>query len=307
MGRKLRVQYPGAIYHVMNRGDRREEIFRDDQDRGRFLSTLAEACAKTGWEVHSYNLLGNHFHLVLETPRANLVTGMKWLLGTYTSRFNRRYRLTGHVFAGRYKALIVDQSGDGYFRTVCDYVHLNPSRAKLIGTHQPLRDYKWSSWPGYLRPDMRPPWLRVDRLLGEYGIRRDNAAGRRWLEECLERRRTEEQASDYQELRRGWFFGEDELKHKLLEGMHDAFGPNHDGKERWESAEEHAKALLAKELKLRGWTQKDLEKRRKSDPEKVRMARRLRAETTMTLKWIAERLKMGSVSMVKRCLRNTGR
>ena len=87
MARKLRVEYPEAIYHVMNRGDRREAIFKDDKDRELFLSTLAEACVKTGWEVHALCLLGNHFHLVLETPQGNLVAGMKWLLGTYTGRF----------------------------------------------------------------------------------------------------------------------------------------------------------------------------------------------------------------------------
>jgi REP element-mobilizing transposase RayT len=86
MARKLRVQYPGAIYHVMNRGDRREPIFRDDLDHRRFLVTLSETCAKTGWQVHAYCLMSNHFHLVIETPQADLVAGMKWFLGTYTSR-----------------------------------------------------------------------------------------------------------------------------------------------------------------------------------------------------------------------------
>ena len=86
------MEYPGAIYHIMNRGDRREAIFRDDQDRKRFLSTLGEACQKTSWEVHAYCLMSNHFHLVVETPLGNLVDGMKWFLGTYTSRFNRRHR-----------------------------------------------------------------------------------------------------------------------------------------------------------------------------------------------------------------------
>src|SRR6186713_3056455 len=130
MARKLRVQYPGAIYHVMNRGDRREDIFKNDFDRQCFLETLGEACAKTQWEIHAYCLMSNHFHLVLETPLPNLVPGMKWFLGTYTARFNRRHKLFGHLFSGRYKALIVDGSGNGYLCAVCDYVHLNPVRAK---------------------------------------------------------------------------------------------------------------------------------------------------------------------------------
>ena len=92
MARKVRIQYPGAIYHVMNRGDRREDIFEDDQDRLRFLETLGEACEKTGFQIHAYCLMRNHFHLVVETPQANLVAGMKWFLGTYTSRYHRRQK-----------------------------------------------------------------------------------------------------------------------------------------------------------------------------------------------------------------------
>ena len=113
MPRKLRVEYEGAIYHVMNRGDRREAIFLDEEDRQSFLQTLGEGCAKTDWQVHAYCLMSNHFHLVVETPRANLVAGMQWFLGTYTSRFNRRHKLFGHLFSGRYKSLIVDGSGSG--------------------------------------------------------------------------------------------------------------------------------------------------------------------------------------------------
>jgi putative transposase len=138
MPRALRIQYPGAIYHVINRGDRREPIFRDDVDRRRFITTLGEVCAKTDWQVHAYVLMPNHFHLVIETPNPNLVAGMKWFLGTYTTRFNHRHKLAGHLFSGRYKALIVDGSGNGYLRTVCDYVHLNPVRADLLRPEQPL-------------------------------------------------------------------------------------------------------------------------------------------------------------------------
>lgn len=99
MPRKLRLEYPGAIYHVMSRGDRREDIFKDDVDRHDFLKTLAEACQKTGFEVHAYCLMRNHFHLVVETPGANLVAGMRWFLSTYTIRFNHRHQLCGHVFS----------------------------------------------------------------------------------------------------------------------------------------------------------------------------------------------------------------
>ncbi len=162
MARKLRVQYAGAIYHVMNRGDRRQAIFASDADRQCFLQTLTEACQKTGWQVHAFCLMDNHFHFVVETPQPNLVEGMKWLLGTYTGRFNRRHREFGHLFSGRYKALVVDGSGTGYLKTVCDYAHLNPVRAGLLRPEQGLHEFSWSSYPLYLEAGLRPPWLRVD-------------------------------------------------------------------------------------------------------------------------------------------------
>ena len=152
MPRPLRVQYPGAIYHLMSRGDHREPTFRDDIDRRRFLETLGATCEKTGWQVHAWCLMGNHFHLVAETPQPNLVVGMKWFLGTYTSRFNRRHQLFGHLFSGRYKSLVIDERGGDYLRTACDYVHLNPVRAGLLPPDQPLSSYAWSSFPFKNRP-----------------------------------------------------------------------------------------------------------------------------------------------------------
>jgi hypothetical protein len=237
--------------------------------------------------------MGNHFHLVVETPRGNLVAGMKWLLGVYTSRFNRRHKLFGHLFSGRYKALIVDGSGNGYFKTACDYVHLNPSRARLLDSDQSLKEYMWSSWPEYLkRPGKRSVWVRTDRLLGEYRIGRDTVDGRRFLEECMEERRAGEDGTEYKGLRRGWFFGDKTLSRTLLKRLQGGFTMHHDGEERWVSAEEHAEELLGGELKRLGWQEADLERRRKSDPEKLRIARRLRTESTMTLKWIGERLQL---------------
>src|SRR6266540_6014402 len=170
VARKLRVEYAGAIYHVMSRGDRREPIFQDEADRQRFVETLGEGCERSGWQVHAYCLMPNHFHLVVETPQPTLVAGMKWFLGTYTGRFNRRHKLFGHLFSSRYKSLIVDGSGSGYLRTVCEYVHLNPVRAKLLTREAPLHSYRWSSYPWYVAgPGKRPVWLRVDRLLGGDG------------------------------------------------------------------------------------------------------------------------------------------
>ena len=232
MPRQLRIDYPGAIHHVMSRGDRREDIYHDEVDRQDFLKTLAETCQKTDWQVHAYCLMSNHFHLVLETPNANLVEGMQWLLSTYTIRLNRRHETPGHVFSGRYKALIVEGEGDGYLKTVCDYVHLNPVRAHLLRSEERLLSYPWSSLGWYLAaPGHRPGWLRVDRLLGEHGIGRDTAGGRLEFERRMEGRRLAEA---------------------------------------------------------------DLRPRRKSDPEKLRIAAWLRRETILSLKRIATRVGLGS-------------
>ena len=112
MARPLRIEYAGAVYHVMARGNQGQVIFRDDGDRRRFLETLGEACEKTGWRIHAYVLMGNHYHLLVETPEGNLVTGMKWLQGTYTQRFNGRHEVFGHLFQGRYKAILVEADNE---------------------------------------------------------------------------------------------------------------------------------------------------------------------------------------------------
>src|SRR6266567_615731 len=190
MPRKLRVEYPGALYHVMSRGDRREKIFLDDIDRQDFIKPLAEACQKTGWQVHAYCLMPNHYHVVLETPEPNLVAGMAWLQSTYTIRLNHRHKLIGHVLSGRYKAQLVEGSGNGYLRTACDYVHLNPVRANLLAPEDRLLAYPWSSFSLYLSArEHRPRWLRTDRLLGEHGIAQDTPVSRQVFERHMERRR----------------------------------------------------------------------------------------------------------------------
>jgi REP element-mobilizing transposase RayT len=295
MARKLRVQYAGAIYHVMSRGDHREDIFGGEKDRELFMQTFGEACAKTDWQVHAWCLMRNHFHLVIETPKANLVEGMKWFLGTYTGRFNRRHRLSGHLFSGRYKALIVDGRGNGYLKTVCDYVHLNPARARLLKRKEKLSDFRWCSYREYLQaPSHRFAWLRVDRLLGAHGIGKDSHAGRGEFERRMEVRRQAEDGQEFKPLLRGWCHGSEAFRQELLAQMSGQAGAEHYGPEIKESAEAKAERIVTEELRRRGWNAGDLAERRKGDPEKVKTALRLRRETTMTTAWIAQRLAMGT-------------
>jgi hypothetical protein len=237
--------------------------------------------------------MSNHFHLVVETPRANLVPGMKWFLGTYTMRFNRRHRLFGHLFSGRYKALPVDDSGTGYLKTVCDYVHLNPARAKLLPAKTKLSDFAWSSYGQYLRPrGGRVPWLRVDRLMGEHGIQKDSPAGRREFERRIELRRASEDGEEFDLLKRGWCVESEEFRKELLAQM--KAGPEHFGQEIRQSGEYKARSLIDAELKKLGWTGADLLERSKGDAQKIRMAQLLRKETIMTLGWITQALHMGT-------------
>ncbi len=296
MPRRIRVQYPGALYHVMSRGDRREAIFLDDVDRQDFLKTLAEASQKSDWQVHAYCLMANHFHLVLETPNANLVEGMRWLLSAYTIRLNHRHKLFGHVFSGRYKALLVDGSGNGYLRTACDYVHLNPIRAKLLKAEDRLLAYPWTSLVWYLAaPEHRPRWVRVDRLLGEHGIQNDDADGRQQFEGRMEKRRWEE--TDPEALRafkRGWCLGGAEFKQQMLAMMEGSLGENHAGELRLETAHAKGERIIAEELRRLHWEQSQLTERKKCDPQKLAIAMRLRKETSLTIKVIAARLHLGT-------------
>jgi hypothetical protein len=243
--------------------------------------------------------MGNHFHLVLETPQPTLVAGMKWFLGTYTQRFNARHRLRGHLFAGRYKSLLVDGSDDMYLRVVCDYVHLNPVRAGLIAADGKLADYAWSSFPEYLkRPDQRPGWLRVDRLLGEMGIRQDDTTGRREFQETMEARcRAEGHADEelWSGIRRGWRFGAEDFLERLMErGAAGGANPEiHSGVAVAETMEEKARRLIGEFLEKRGTGLEELRARSKSDALKIELAGELRKNTAMPMAWIANELRAG--------------
>jgi REP element-mobilizing transposase RayT len=301
--RQIRIEYEGALYHLLNRGDRRETVFRDNMDRESFLEILGNTCARTGWQVHAYCLMGNHFHLVVETPRANLVAGMKWLLGSYTMRFNRRHRLTGHLFAGRYKSLLIDGSNPTYLRTVCDYVHLNPARAGLVRKEKSLESYAWSSYPSYLKaPRRRERWLRCDRLLGEHGLEKESRRHRLEFGRRTEARRLENNAEDAA-IRRGWRYGAEDFLVRLLDKVVKSPREHHRALERNETDREKAERIVRDSLADLGWRQQDLRRRRKSDRTKVLLARRVRSQTAVSLRWIADRLEMGTWTHVSNLLR----
>jgi len=302
MPRPLRIEYGGACYHLMSRGDRRERIFADDHDRGLFLKTLGEACAKTSWQVHAYCLMSNHFHAVVETPQPNLVAGMRWLLGTYTQRFNRRHQHWGHLFGGRYKGQLIDERTLSYLVQACNYVHLNPARAGLVREDEPLERYAWSSYPAYLRPALRPEWLRVDRVLGEHGLQVDSAKSRREFSRRMKQLCPVDLAGEHEQLRHGWKMGAQDFGDQLADKLARGGREGERARERHEIDEVLAERLVQAALREAGWSMEELKRRRKGDSIKVAIAQRLRASTPMTRKWIAERLQMGTASYLSSLL-----
>ena len=290
----------GAFYHVISRGDRREAIFLDDQDRSDFLRTFGHACLKTSWQAHAYCLMTNHFHLVLETPQPNLAIGMKWLLGTYTQRFNRRHQHWGHLFGGRYKSQLIDGRLPGYLRRACDYVHLNPVRAGIVGAEEKLECFPWSSYPAYRRPRLRPWWLRVDRLLGDHGLVEDTAKSRREFERIMNQARLAPE--DQLPFSKDWKLGGEYFRNWLADKLSRRGRKGEQARERSETDAALAERLVAEVLTESGWREIDVMTQPKGHRLKVKIAYRLRAQTPMSYQWIADRLRMGSGSHVPNLL-----
>ena len=170
MARPLRLEFAGALYHVTSRGDGREPIFLDDADRHLFLGVLAEVVGDFNWAVHAYCLMGNHYHLLIETPDGNLSKGMRQLNGMYTQRFNRKRQRVGHVFQGRFKAILVQK--ESYLLELARYVVLNPVRARMV---RRAEQWPWSSYQATAGLSEVPPWLHADWLLSAFSSRRKQA------------------------------------------------------------------------------------------------------------------------------------
>ena len=180
MTRPLRILIPGAFYHVTCRGNDRRAIYRDDRDRTVFLEKLRGSLANYQVELHAYVLMANHFHLLVATPKANLSEFMRHFNISYTAAFNRRHRRVGHLYQGRFKAILIDQ--DSYLLELSRYVHLNPVRLKSYhgkNVREQIRyleRYRWSSLPGYVKAGSKKPWVRYDLVLGQVGGNRQKYA-----------------------------------------------------------------------------------------------------------------------------------
>ena len=316
MARPMRFVYPGAVYHLMVRGDGGKAIFIEKEDHLLFLHGLSRVCGSHGWRVHAWVLMGNHFHLLLETPEPNLVAGMRILLGTFGQAWNRRYQRRGHVFQGRYKSIPVagERASDPFqFRVVADYIHLNPARAGLAGgAHGKLVDYEWSSLPAYRR-GKGPAWLQFDRVLAAFELAQDGR-GRRAYVAYLENRAASEggnlSESAMAALRSGWYLGDETFRDQLL-------GLVEKGSRVLLKKGSHAPEVIkrhgegeAERIVVRGMVELGLLDEtgqaiptRKGDPRKVALASVLKAHTSVDNEWISQRLEMGHNRSVSRLIR----
>lgn len=200
MARPVRLEFDGALYHVTARGDRREAIYEDDSDRERFLDVLGQVVGRFNWCCHAYCLMGNHYHLVIATPQGNLSKGMRQLNGVFTQWSNRRHHRTGHLFQGRYKAILVD--AESYLLELTRYVVLNPVRAHMVDS--PAK-WPWSSYEAVTGEVDAPAWLETDGLLAQFGARRTRAvaAYEKFVYEGMEGERI------WRHLNRQVFLGDD--------------------------------------------------------------------------------------------------
>jgi putative transposase len=271
--------------------------------------------------------MSNHYHLLVETPEANLVTGMQWLQNTYTRRFNARHRVWGRLFGDRYKAVLVEGASGYYYETLLDYIHLNPVRAKLVrsGRGQSVLDYKWSSVArGHaLAPGKRAKWLATEEALAAFGCK-DTVSGRRKWVERLDRRAAEEEIlkcglvplpqemdARRSHLRRGWYWGDQAFGEKMLKLAKAVLGRDRNRNyraslERRAHEASRAEQLLREGLKAARLDKRELERLSGADARKVAIAGAIWDQTVVSQKWLARQLGMRSAANVSQQLRRHG-
>jgi len=291
MARKPRLQYPGAQHHVVNRGNFKYWIFRDDRAKTAFEACLFEVCESHHWRLHAYVLMGNHFHLAIETPEGNLTSGMQWLQATFASRFNRFRKQSGHLFQGRFYGPVLEPGK--YLGQVCHYIHMNPVRAGVVGVPE-LRDYRYSSYWYLHHGGERKPFMRLQTCLDAAGGLADSPEGLRAYEAYLEWQAAEGPAGKnkaYACLSKGWALGSKEFKRNLLadsdEGetlkLWDQVGQKEAARLKWEERLQALRPYVENERDAR-----------LSAPWKVALACVMKESTSVSNGWLAETLGMGS-------------
>lgn len=301
MPRPPRFQYPGAIYHVINRGNYRSWVFEDEGAKGAFQKALQEACERAGWTLHAYCVMGNHYHLAIETPEPNLSDGMRWLQSVYANRFNQYRTEHGHLFQGRFKSILVED----YERLawLCHYIHLNPVRAGICDLVA-LKNYPYSSYWNLRKTKSRSRSMSFNAFLEGAGGLKDTPAGRSRYEtylKWLNQDRGAKKNALFDKMSIGWALGTKEFKQAVVKDLkrHTA-NVELGGKDYNDIKEAQWHDELARCMKLLRITKPAIPKAKKSSHWKVAIATHLK--TTMLCKnpWLSENLHMGAHSGISR-------
>lgn len=299
MARKLRIEYEGAIHHVINRGNYRRDLFESPGAAKAFLEVLFEAAGKFGWRVHAYVLMRNHFHLAVETPKPTLGEGMHWLQSTMATRFNRMRSESGHLFQGRYKALLVEDSAA--LARVVDYIHLNAVRAKVVAPEW-VDAYRWSSLHALLKGP-RPEVLIARDWLQARGGWGDDKPGLEAYVSYLKNLAQDEASWECEGLvglSLGWAVGTHAWRKALAkEYAQKSLSSGLSREERVDLRQAHWAECLANELESIGKKPADLETRPRKQSWKLILANTVREKSGASLAWLALNLHLGGAATLR--------
>jgi putative transposase len=299
MARRVRLEDAGNLYHVINRGNYRRDVFETEGAKEAFADTLDEGCRRYGWVVHAYVIMRNHFHLALETPEPNLADGMHWLGGTFATRFNRYRKERGHLFQGRYQSLLIEDAAA--LARVGAYVHLNPVRAQVVGPGE-VASFRWSSLFRFVGTEARPPWLQARDLLRPLGGADDSAGWKTYIGYLAAIAEDEEaqERMEFSRMSKGWAIGTAGWRRAVAKELGQrALAVGLSESELREHKELRWQSILVRELVRRRRSPEDVGEAPASARWKREVALQLRKEGGAPFRWIAERLGMGSGAAVR--------
>ena len=304
MARSLRIEYPGAVYHVFNRGNYRTRIFSQEQAKQSFEDCLFNACVRYNWRLYAYGLLSNHYHIAIETPEGNLSMGMQWLQSTFANRFNRAHLSHGHLFQGRFKSLVVER--DEYLGPLIHYIHLNPIRASIV-QRDAIETYRWSTLWYLFHKRKRHDFMELEHGLHYAGNLSDTMKGRRdylqhlfWIHSDFKAKRRIQSSR----FCRGWALGNKEFKEEIV-GQFLPVGQvgRLEGQDFAEANEIRWSHILEKCLTVMDKNPRDISTDRKSVHWKALIALFMKDNTSVSNVWLAEHLNMGIPQGVSRSTR----
>jgi len=302
MARKPRIEFADACYHVLNRGNYRGDLFETAGAAQAFLDCLGEACERMGWELHAYCLMRNHYHLALETPKGNLVSGVHWLQSTFGNRFNRYRGERGRAFQGRYQAILVEPGV--HLARLVDYIHLNPVRARIVTLEQ-LGQFRWSSFRRFIGGSVgRPEWLVCEEWLRTTGELADTAEGWKSYREHLAWLMADEgrqKAAAFEQMSKGWAIGSEGYRKALAKDFREmTHASDWGGGEVAELNRLHWRDLLERGAATLGASLEQSRSTPKSAPWKIALASWIKRHSSVPNRWLSEQLHMGPPDAVSR-------